>query len=67
MQRFEEIMRFYQSRWVDTAMSTAKPVIEDSVLVKVGRALPLISPAYDNAFLMSNQFESLDPHFAALN
>jgi hypothetical protein len=66
--RFEEIMRFYRSRWVDTARSKAEPVIRGFVLVKVGRALPLISPAYDDA---SSDEQSIREywisHFAALN
>src|SRR4029077_4814694 len=47
--RFEEIMSFYRSRWVDTVRSKAEPVIRGFALVKVGKALPLISPAYDDA------------------
>jgi hypothetical protein len=47
--RFEEIMRSYRSRWVDTAGSKVEEVIRGFVLVEVGRALPLISPAYDDA------------------
>ena len=46
---FEEIMYFYRSRWVDTARSKAEPSIRGFVLIKVERALPLISPAYDDA------------------
>jgi len=46
--RFEEIMRFYRSRWVDTARTKAEPAIRGFVLVRVDRALPLISPAYDD-------------------
>ena len=46
---FQEIMRFYQSRWVDTARRKGEPAIRGFVLVKVEKALPLISPAYDDA------------------
>jgi uncharacterized protein len=65
---FEEIMRFYRSRWVDTARSKAEPSIRGFVLVKVERALPLISPAYDDA---SSDEESIRmswiSYFATLN
>lgn len=46
---FQEIMSFYRGRWVDTAKSTTEPKILRFVLVKVQTALPIISPAYDNA------------------
>jgi len=46
---FEELLHFYRSRWVDTARSKAEPLIRGFVLVKVERALPLTSPAYDDA------------------
>ena len=46
---FQEIVRFYRSRWVDTARRKADPAIRGFVLVKVEKALPLISPAYDDA------------------
>jgi uncharacterized protein len=65
---FEEIMRFYRSRWVDTARSKAEPLIRGFVLVRVERALPLISPAYDGA---SSDEQSIRKYwisyFAALN
>ena len=48
--RFQEIMRFYRSRWVDTARNKAEPVVRGFVLIKIERALPLVSPAYDDAF-----------------
>jgi predicted pyridoxine 5'-phosphate oxidase superfamily flavin-nucleotide-binding protein len=44
---FEEIMRFYRGRWVDTAKNKESR-IRGFVLVKVETALPLISPAYDD-------------------
>jgi predicted pyridoxine 5'-phosphate oxidase superfamily flavin-nucleotide-binding protein len=46
--RFEELMRFYRGRWVDTARSKAEPVIRAFVLVRVEKVLPLTSPAYDD-------------------
>ena len=46
--RFEEIMRFYRKRWVDTAKARAEISIRGFVMVKVERVLPLISPAYDD-------------------
>lgn len=65
---FEEIMHFYRSRWVDTARSRAEPAIRGFVLIRVERALPLISPAYDDA---SSDEQSIRKywiaHFAALN
>lgn len=47
-ERFQEIARFYQGRWVDTARSKSESRIRAFVLVKVETALPLISPAYDD-------------------
>ena len=44
---FEEIKRFYRSRWMDTGKNM-EPNIRGFVLVKVETALPLISPAYDD-------------------
>jgi predicted pyridoxine 5'-phosphate oxidase superfamily flavin-nucleotide-binding protein len=46
--RFEEIMRFYRSRWVDTGKNR-EAQIQAFVLVRVERALPLVSPAYDDS------------------
>ncbi len=46
---FQEIICFYRGRWVDAARSKAEPAIRGFVLVKVESALPLISPAYDDA------------------
>jgi uncharacterized protein len=45
---FRQIMDFYRGRWVDAAKSKAESRIRGFVLVKVERALPLISPAYDD-------------------
>jgi general stress protein 26 len=45
---FDKILRFYRNRWVDTARSKPEPSIRTFVLVEVQRALPLISPAYDD-------------------
>lgn len=44
---FEDIMRFYRGRLVDTAKNKESR-IRGFVLVKVETALPLISPAYDD-------------------
>jgi hypothetical protein len=48
-ERFEKIMSFYRGRWTDTARSKAEARIRGFVLTKVEEALPLISPAYDDA------------------
>jgi uncharacterized protein len=65
---FQKIMRFYRGRWVDTTRSKAEPLIQGFVLVKVERALPLISPAYDDG---SSDEQSIRKYwisyFAALN
>ena len=45
---FERILSFYQSRWTDTAKAKLQPLVRAFVLVNVERALPLISPAYDD-------------------
>ena len=67
-QRFEEIMNFYRGRWTDTARSKAEARIRGFVLVKVEEALPLISPAYDDA---SSDEQSIRKnwisHFTKLN
>ncbi len=67
-ERFQEIMRFYRGRWVDTAGNKAESRIRAFVLVKVETVLPLISPAYDNA---SSNEQSIRKHwisyFATLN
>jgi predicted pyridoxine 5'-phosphate oxidase superfamily flavin-nucleotide-binding protein len=64
---FEEIARFYRSRWVDTGKNM-EPRIRGFVLVKVETALPLISPAYDDGasdeLSIRKQWAS---HFAGLN
>ena len=48
-ERFQKIMSFYRGRWVDTARSKNEARVRAFVLIKVERALPLISPAYDDA------------------
>jgi uncharacterized protein len=67
-ERFQEIMRFYRGRWVDTAKSKSESRIRAFVLVKVETALPLISPAYDDS---SSDEQSIrkywTSYFAALN
>jgi predicted pyridoxine 5'-phosphate oxidase superfamily flavin-nucleotide-binding protein len=47
--RFQEIMGFYKNRWVDTARSKNEARVRAFVLIKVVKAFPLISPAYDDA------------------
>jgi uncharacterized protein len=47
-ERFREIMAFYRGRWVDTARDRNEARVRAFVLIKVERALPLISPAYDD-------------------
>ena len=65
---FQEIMRFYRGRWVDTARSKAEPPIRGFVLVKVETALPLISPAYDDASADEQSIRKYwISYFAALN
>jgi hypothetical protein len=65
---FQEIMRFYRGRLVDTARNKMESRIRGFVLVKVESALPLISPAYDDA---SSNEQSVRKHwisyFTALN
>src|SRR5215472_6677093 len=65
---FQEIMRFYRGRLVDTARNKLESRIRGFVLVKVESALPLISPAYDDA---SSDEQSIRKHwishFAMLN
>jgi hypothetical protein len=65
---FQEIMRFYRGRLVDTARNKLESRIGGFVLVKVESALPLISPAYDDA---TSDEQSIRKHwisyFAALN
>ena len=67
-ERFQEIMRFYRGRWVDTARSKSESRIRAFVVIKVETVLPLISPAYDDA---STDEQSIRKywisHFAALN
>jgi uncharacterized protein len=47
-ERFQEIMNFYRDRWVDTARTKNEARVRAFVLIKVEKALPLISPAYDD-------------------
>jgi len=67
-ERFQEIMRFYRGRWVDTDRNKSESRIRAFVVVKVETVLPLISPAYDDA---SSDEQSIRKywisHFAALN
>jgi hypothetical protein len=65
---FHEIMRFYRGRLVDAARNKMESRIRGFVLVKVESALPLISPAYDDA---SSDQQPIPKHwisyFSALN
>ena len=65
---FQQIMRFYRDRWVDTARSSAESSIRGFILVRVESALPLLSPAYDHP---SSDEQSIrkywTSYFAALN
>jgi uncharacterized protein len=66
--RFEEIMRFYRKRWVDTAKAKADLSIRGFVLVKVERVLPLVSPAYDDGLSDEHSIrKQWMEHFAAIN
>lgn len=66
--RFEDIMRFYRKRWVDTAKTKAELSIRGFVLVKVERVLPLISPAYDDGLSDEQSIrKQWVKHFAAIN
>jgi predicted pyridoxine 5'-phosphate oxidase superfamily flavin-nucleotide-binding protein len=47
-ERFRQIMDIYRGRWVDTARDKNEARVRAFVLIKVERALPLISPAYDD-------------------
>jgi predicted pyridoxine 5'-phosphate oxidase superfamily flavin-nucleotide-binding protein len=59
-ERFEEIMKFYGGRWAASATTRTKFAIRAFVLVKVERALPLTSPAYDDGTLDE---ESIRKHY----
>jgi uncharacterized protein len=64
---FQEIMQFYRSRWIDTARSKESK-IQGFVLVKVERALPLISPAYHDSTSDEQSIRKYwMSYFAALN
>ena len=66
--RFEEIMSSYRGRWVDTARSKAEARIRAFVLVKVEQAMPLTSPAYDDATSDESSIrKNWISYFAALN
>ena len=66
--RFEEIMSFYRGRWVDAAKRKPESRIRGFVLVQVEQALPLISPAYDDASCDEQSIrERWISYFATLN
>ena len=66
-ERFEEILRFYRNRWVDTAGTRAEPPIHAFVLVKVERASPVTSPAYDDGTDENRIRESWIAYYRALH
>ena len=64
---FQEIMRLYRSRWEDTAKNRESR-IRGFVLVRVEEALPLISPAYDDASMDEQSIRKYwISYFAELN
>ena len=66
--RFEEIMSFYRGRWTDAARIKSEARIRGFVLIKVVRALPLISPAYDDGSTDEESIrKSWISYFARLN
>ena len=64
---FDRILTFYQNRWVDTARTKPEPKIRAFVLVKLERALPLISPAYDDGTDEGTIRETWVAHYEGLN
>jgi predicted pyridoxine 5'-phosphate oxidase superfamily flavin-nucleotide-binding protein len=64
---FDKILNFYRNRWVDAARTKPVPTIRAFVLVKVERALPLISPAYDDGTDESRIRATWTEYFRALN
>jgi predicted pyridoxine 5'-phosphate oxidase superfamily flavin-nucleotide-binding protein len=64
---FDKILKFYRNRWVDTARTKPEPPIRAFVLVKVEKALPLISPAYDDGTDESRIRAAWGAYFKALN
>jgi general stress protein 26 len=64
---FDRILTFYRNRWVDTARTKPEPRIRAFVLVNVERALPLISPAYDDGTDESLIRATWVAYFRALN
>ncbi|MGA2591101.1 MAG: pyridoxamine 5'-phosphate oxidase family protein [Bryobacteraceae bacterium] len=64
---FDRILKFYRNRWVDTARTKPEPPIRAFVLVKVEKALPLISPAYDDGTDESRIRAAWVAYFKTLN
>src|SRR5262245_45725863 len=65
---FQEAMRFYRKRWVDTARNKPEPTIRAFVLITIEIALPLTSPAYDDHAATEQSIrQSWISHFAELN
>jgi general stress protein 26 len=64
---FDRILQFYRNRWVDTARTKPEPPIRAFVLVKVEKASPLISPAYDDGTDESRIRAAWVAYFKTLN
>ena len=64
---FDRILNFYRNRWVDTAATKQELPIRAFVLVKVERALPLTSPAYDDGTDESRIRATWVAYFRTLN
>jgi len=64
---FDRILTFYRNRWTDTASAKPEPTVRAFVLVNVERALPLISPAYDDGTDESRIRTTWVAYFKALN
>lgn len=63
---FDRILSFYRSRWTDTR-ARPEAQVRAFVLVNVERALPLISPAYDDGTDESRIQATWVAYFKALN
>ena len=61
---FDRVLEFYQSRWTD---SRRAKLVRAFVLVKVERALPLVSPAYDDGADEKRVRETWVAHYRALH
>jgi len=65
----EDVREFYSSRWIDTGKSMVELELHSFVLIKVEKALPLLSPSYDDPKVTEDEiraawwehFQSLQP------